>query len=121
VASRACNSLPTVYPLRIYCAVARSQWSVHDPGQDYDRFSEDSYRDVIMAGLEHVEIWHIMLPPRVFALGRKGLGRSPACSDATRARASDASGHVPYAESRHLSRARPARFDDPSPRLDPLT
>jgi hypothetical protein len=44
--------------------------SVHDAGQDYYRFSEDNYRDVIMAGLEYVEIWHIMLPPRVFALGR---------------------------------------------------
>jgi ubiquinone/menaquinone biosynthesis C-methylase UbiE len=43
---------------------------VHD-SRDYYRFSEDSYREVIMAGLEHVAVWSIMTPPRIYATGRK--------------------------------------------------
>jgi SAM-dependent methyltransferase len=43
---------------------------VHD-SRDYYRFSEDSYREVIMAGLEHVSVWSIMTPPRIYATGRK--------------------------------------------------
>jgi SAM-dependent methyltransferase len=43
---------------------------VHD-NRDYYRFSEDSYREVILAGLVDVRVWSIMLPPRMFGVATK--------------------------------------------------
>lgn len=44
---------------------------IHDAPYDYYRFSKYSYQDVILAGLEDVEIWQIMVPPRIYGMGRK--------------------------------------------------
>lgn len=43
---------------------------VHDHF-DYYRFSEDSYREVVLGDLEDQRIWSIMMPPRIFGTARK--------------------------------------------------
>jgi hypothetical protein len=50
---------------------------VHDT-RDYYRFSTDSYREVILAGLDDVQIWYFMAPPRIFGFGKQPSGRSSA-------------------------------------------
>jgi SAM-dependent methyltransferase len=44
---------------------------VHDAPADYYRFSEYTYRDVLLAGLSDLRTWSIMTPPRVFGTGQK--------------------------------------------------
>ncbi|RDV37356.1 SAM-dependent methyltransferase [Bradymonadaceae bacterium TMQ3] len=46
---------------------------IHDAPYDYYRFSEYAYRDVVLKGLEEVEVWSIMTPPRIYGMGRKGV------------------------------------------------
>lgn len=44
---------------------------LHSYPADYYRFSEQAFRDVILAGMERVEVWSIMSPPRWIGLGIK--------------------------------------------------
>jgi SAM-dependent methyltransferase len=44
---------------------------VHNEPGDFYRFSPQAFREVIMAGLDKVEVRSIMLPPRLIASGRK--------------------------------------------------
>lgn len=44
---------------------------IHRAPNDYYRFSEHCYRDVIMKDLRDVRIWHILSPPRIYATGHK--------------------------------------------------
>ena len=46
---------------------------VHD-AKDYYRFSPDAYREIILANLCDVKVWSIMIPPRIYGLGRKPDG-----------------------------------------------
>lgn len=48
---------------------------IHDAPYDYYRFTEYAYRDVILAGLQDVHIWHSMTPPRLFGMARKSVDR----------------------------------------------
>ncbi|OWY59043.1 hypothetical protein B7486_76700 [cyanobacterium TDX16] len=43
---------------------------VHDAA-DYYRFSEDAYREVLLAGLDDIRVWQIMVPARIFGCGMK--------------------------------------------------
>jgi len=45
---------------------------IHEEPHDYYRFSEFSYAEVILRGLENQEIWSIMSPPRIYGMARKG-------------------------------------------------
>lgn len=40
------------------------------PG-DYYRFSPQAFREVVFEGFEDVEVYSVMLPPRIFGIGRK--------------------------------------------------
>jgi hypothetical protein len=46
---------------------------VHDHPGDYYRFSEQAFREVVLAGLEEVEVRSVMVPPRIIGVGRKPL------------------------------------------------
>lgn len=45
---------------------------MHDK-KDYYRFSPDTFREVLMAGMQDVEVWSILVPPRLYAVGRKPI------------------------------------------------
>jgi SAM-dependent methyltransferase len=46
-------------------------FQIHDAPGDYYRFSPQAFHDVILAGLEDVEVRSVMLPPRLIGTGRK--------------------------------------------------
>ncbi len=47
-------------------------FEVHANPGDYYRFSRQAYREVILAGLEEVEVVSVLVPPRIIGSGRKG-------------------------------------------------
>ena len=49
----------------------------HPAPQDYYRFSPEAMRDVLLAGLERIEIRTPMMPPRVVGAGVVPAARSP--------------------------------------------
>lgn len=46
-------------------------YEVHDHPGDYYRFSPQAFREVLLAGLEDVEVHSVMLPPRIIGVGIK--------------------------------------------------
>ena len=51
----------------------RGTWTmrIHDAPHDYYRFSEYALREVLLGGLEAVDVWSIMTPPRMYGSARK--------------------------------------------------
>lgn len=50
-------------------------YKIEEAPGDYYRFSVQAFREVIMGGLEEVEIRSVMQPPRLIGLGRKPSSR----------------------------------------------
>jgi ubiquinone/menaquinone biosynthesis C-methylase UbiE len=48
-------------------------YEIHDWPGDYYRFSPQAVREVILEGLEQIEVRTIMLPPRVIGIGTKSV------------------------------------------------
>lgn len=55
---------------------ATATMRVHDAPHDYYRFSEYAFRDVILDGLADIHTWRIMIPPRIYGMGRKPAARA---------------------------------------------
>ena len=62
------------FRLRLPDWARRGTWTmrIHDAPHDFYRFSEYAVRDVLLGGLERIEVWSIMTPPRMYGIGRKG-------------------------------------------------
>jgi SAM-dependent methyltransferase len=50
---------------------ATMTFQIHDAPGDYYRFSPQALRDVILEGLDEIEIRAVMLPPRLVGIARK--------------------------------------------------
>lgn len=48
-------------------------FQIHNHPGDYYRFSQQAVREVLFEGMDNVEIWSIMQPPRIIGLGIKRL------------------------------------------------
>ncbi len=46
-------------------------FQVHDAPGDYYRFSRQAFEEVLLAGLDDVDVHSVMLPPRMIGVGKK--------------------------------------------------
>lgn len=65
--------LGRIYPL----AHSTPTLPVHNYPGDYYRFSEQAFREVVMAGLQEVEIRSVLAPPRLIGVGIKPAREAP--------------------------------------------
>ena len=54
---------------------ATTTFQIHNEPGDYYRFSDQAFREVVMGGLERVDVTSIMWPPRLMGVGWKPNGR----------------------------------------------
>ncbi len=48
-------------------------FEIHNAPGDYYRFSPQAFKEVLFADLENVEIFSVMIPPRIIGIGRKAM------------------------------------------------
>jgi hypothetical protein len=50
---------------------ATTTFQIHNEPGDYYRFSDQAFREVVMGGLDRIEVTSIMWPPRLMGVGWK--------------------------------------------------